>query len=88
MVTKKFLNVCIYVFVICNTSENLYTKEYINTVGNLEEKLGLLWLEEKLGLLWLGEKWGENVGGKPKNRKHLFTYKKHICDCIYLFMQN
>lgn len=43
----------IYVYLqYTDTSENLYTKKYLNIVGNLEEKLGLP---------WQGEKWGENV---------------------------
>ena len=33
-------------------------------------------LEEKLGLLWQGEKWGENVWVKLKKRKHFVIYKK------------
>lgn len=66
----QYGSVCIYVFII-HIQKLVY--EGVSTVGNLEEKLGLL---------WQGEKWGWSIGAKApppqEGKETLLSFTKNI----------
>lgn len=66
-----------YLLYTHTSKKKLYTKEYISTVDNLEEKLSLS---------WQGEKWGGHMGTKPKNKEKVFLFTKSVC--IITFMHS